>query len=167
MTQQTETQQVGQDRFHVDHSAVVTARMPDADEIASGYPEGVPVLVLTSHEGSKTTVFASDRTELVFGDPEGVPELAAVTAASDFVFGVIAEDLSNAGGKLDALVRAAATSPGSVTRLADEYRRERFMEMFCADTDQCEHATRAAAEFGVGTAVGSPVEASGRDRGYI
>lgn len=135
------------DSVHVAHAAVVTARMPDADDLASGYPAGVPVLVVTSHVGKKTT-FASDRTELVFGDPDGVPELAEVTAAADFVFGVIAEDLGNVGGKLAALVGAAASSPGSVTRLADEYRRERCMEMFCADTGQCDHAARAAAELG-------------------
>ena len=160
MPEQTQAQHAGQGRFHVDHSAVVAARMPDAGELASGYPAGVPVLVLTSHEGRKETVFASDRTELVFGDPEGVPDLAAVTAAADFVFGIIADDLDNAGGKLGALVRAAATSPGSVIRLAGEYRQERFMEMLCADTSRCEHAARAAAEFAVGVETGSVLAAA-------
>jgi hypothetical protein len=67
------------------------------------------------------------------------------------VFGIIAEDLGNAGAKLAALVHAAGTSPGSVTRLADEDRRERVMEMFCSDAGQCEHAARAAAELAADT----------------
>jgi DNA-binding transcriptional regulator YhcF (GntR family) len=156
------THRVEQGRFYVDHSAVVTARMPDPDECASGYPPDVPVLVITSHAGRKETVFASDRTELIFGDPDGVPNIAEVTRAADFVFGIIAEDLANVGAKLEALVHAAETSPGSVTRLADQYRQERIMEMFCSDTDQCVHAAHAATELAAETFASDERIAAGR-----
>ena len=126
MTQQAVVVHERLDRgsFRVDHSAVVTARMPDPDEITSGYPPDVPVLVVTGRDGTDVKVFCAGLTALEIDGPEGAPDVLAVADAADYVFGVIAEGLDNAGARLEELAAAARRSPGSIIELADDYRRE-------------------------------------------
>jgi hypothetical protein len=127
------------DRFYIDHSAVVTARMLTTDECASGYPPDAPVLVVTSQAGRVVKVFPATSTALAVGDPEGVPDAETVTDAADYVFGIIAEGLDNAGARLTQLADAARRSPGSITRLAADYRREYETDMSHTDTGSCQH----------------------------
>jgi hypothetical protein len=120
--------------IYLNKSAVVTARMPTPGECALGYPPGSPVLVVTADfdSGEKERVFPGNWIAVAFGDPEGVPATEEVTAAAEYVFAVIAEELGNAGARLAALAAAAGASPGAVTRLAAEYRGERDAERACA-----------------------------------
>ena len=124
------TLQAEQARIHVDHASVVTTRMPTPDECAVGYPEGVPVLVVSN--GVRDNVFPHWVT-LAFDDPHGQPEPDAVGESAAYVLGVIDEELGLVAGRIADLAEAVRRSPCSIVHLADKIREERAADFSCMD----------------------------------
>lgn len=138
------TATVERGEFYLDRDAVIIARMPTPEERKHGYAPGIPVLAVVSGSG-RELVFSGDSTLVVVGAPRGTLTPDEGRDAALYALGVIGEELGNLSGLVDALANAGRVSPGAVGRLADDWRRERDLEMYCADADLCEHAARAAA----------------------
>ena len=106
---------------HIDHAAVVTARMPTSDECAHGFPDGVPVLVVD--DGVMDKVFPH-WVAVTFDDPHVRAEPDAVQDAAIYVLKMIGEQMELVGGRVTDLASAIRRSPCSVTHLADVMREE-------------------------------------------
>lgn len=126
--------------MHIGYAAVVTARMPTAEECARGFQEGEPVLVVA--DGIRDKVYPAWVT-LTFDDPHGQPEPDALRDITAYVLKLIGEQLHLTGGRVADLAGALRRSPCSVTHLADAMREEEEAAWHCADTGQCLRAAMA------------------------
>jgi hypothetical protein len=126
---------------HVDHAAVIRARMPTADECARGYAEGAPVLVVSN--GITDKVFPC-WVQVTVDGPHGTPEPDAVAQAAVYVLGIISERLDNLTADVDDLAGAFGRSPCSVVEQAGTVREEEAASWRCADPGLCVLACPAA-----------------------
>jgi hypothetical protein len=126
--------------FRVDRAAVITVRMPTADERDSGYPEGEPVMVVS--DGAKSTVFPCWMS-LTVDDPHVAPKPDAARDAVAYVLGVIGEQLHLAGARVADLTGAVRRSPCEVAHLAADVRESEDAAWGCADATMCDLARPA------------------------
>jgi len=132
--------QAPHDTIHINRAAVITTRMPTADECASGFPDGAPVLVVA--DGGPEKVFPY-WVMLTCDDPHGQPEPGVFQDAAAYVLDVIAEELELVTGRYNDLAEALRRSPCNVPHLADRIRAERAADWLDSDATLHEIATLA------------------------
>jgi hypothetical protein len=127
--------------MHIGHGATVTARMPTTEEVARGFPEGAPVMVVSN--GANTKIVPHWVT-LEFDDPHGQAAPDAVNDAARYVLRIISEQMQLTNGRIVDLAAALGQSPCHVGHLADEVRDEEDAAWQCADASMCERVPQPA-----------------------